>query len=114
MGCGGGGLLCVLWTLCELSSRRGGGGGSGGGGTRCWSGGGESIDGWGIVCSWCWSSLIGTMGMYAGRSIIGPGFVWIMISFWVRPRFRGRLVPGGASRFTVQYEPKPGSVAGRC
>jgi len=29
------------------------------------------------------------------------------------PRLRGRFVPGGASKFTVQYEPKPGSVAGR-
>lgn len=30
-----------------------------------------------------------------------------------RPLFRGLFVPGGASRFTVQYEPNPGSVAGR-
>ena len=30
-----------------------------------------------------------------------------------RPRLRGRLVPGGASRLTVQYDPKPGSVTGR-
>ena len=28
------------------------------------------------------------------------------------PRLRGLLVPGGAERLTVQYEPKPGSVTG--
>lgn len=31
----------------------------------------------------------------------------------LRPLLRGRLVPGGAVRFTVQYEPNPGSVTGR-
>lgn len=34
-------------------------------------------------------------------------------SLLVLPRFRGRLVPGGAERLTVQYEPNPGSVTGR-
>ena len=28
------------------------------------------------------------------------------------PRFLGRFVPGGASRFTVQYDPNPGSATG--
>lgn len=34
------------------------------------------------------------------------------ISLLGRPLLRGLLVPGGAVRFTVQYEPKPGSVTG--
>lgn len=34
-------------------------------------------------------------------------------SLEVLPLFRGLFVPGGASRFTVQYDPNPGSVAGR-
>ena len=32
------------------------------------------------------------------------------ISLFHRPLVRGRLVPGGASKFTVQYDPKPVSV----
>lgn len=34
-------------------------------------------------------------------------------SLFGRPLLRGRFVPGGASKLTVQYDPKPGSVTGR-
>ena len=38
----------------------------------------------------------------AGASSLGAALLPL-------PRLRGRLVPGGADRFTVQYDPKPGS-----
>lgn len=47
----------------------------------------------------------------------GPSTVIVPVSdpsvFALPPLFLGRLVPGGASRFTVQYDPKPGSEGGR-
>ncbi len=35
------------------------------------------------------------------------------VLFDLPPLFLGRLVPGGASRLTVQYDPNPGSDGGR-
>ncbi len=51
---------------------------------------------------------------FLGRPLFfaGPAELAV-VSLLGRPRFRGRLVPGGADKFTVQYEPKPGSVTGR-
>ena len=64
------------------------------------------------------------MGRGGGCTRIGRTLVWggpkaatvpaSLLSFLLfLPLFLGRFVPGGASRLTVQYEPKPGSVTGR-
>ena len=65
-------------------------------------------------------TLVETGAMSKGRGEIveAPGgaafrtLVSIM-SLLARPLLRGRFVPGGADKLTVQYDPNPGSVTGR-
>ena len=53
-----------------------------------------------------------TVGRTGPKPGVGP-FSEYSVLFDLPPLFLGRLVPGGASRFTVQYDPKPGSEGGR-